>query len=89
MSEQMVIVVLIALTFAIVLVALAIPDDLSPDAESLDAIPTATVSDTNAVIDRPVAAVEDHPVRDDETGTQGVETDDARGAGVIPEEAGR
>ena len=89
MSEQLVIILLIALTFLIVLIALAIPDDPSPDAESLGASSAANVSSTSVVIDTPTD-VELEPIGyQSEIDNQGAESHDARRAAGVPEETGR
>ena len=89
MSEQLVIILLIALTFAIVLVALSIPDDPSPIAEAFDPMPAATVPRTDAGVDPPADADTARPAHVSDTRTQGAEPDDARRADVVTEEAGR
>ena len=51
MSEQLVLIVLIAITLAIVLIALAIPDEASPDDGFIETQPPVTIQRTDEVSD--------------------------------------
>ena len=88
MSEQLVLILLIALTLAIVLIALTIPDEASADSGSINADPPATISATDEVS---VYSDADHPQSAVMHVHEELEAndDDARRAADVPEEASR
>ncbi len=91
MSEQLVIILLIALTAIIVLIALAIPDDPSTTTEtteSLDMYASDSVPADAVIADESIEH-ELHPIDVSVNDEQGAVSDDARRATDVPEEAGR
>ena len=87
MSEQLVIILLIALTLVIVLIALAIPDEAAPDDGSIETDAPATIQiidEVSVYLDankrQPLALITNEE--------QGAEHDDARRAADVSEEAG-
>lgn len=88
MSEQLVIILLIALTLTIVLIALAIPDESTAVAEPLDT-ETAAVAPPENVVSAVSLGHERQPIDRTLIDEQGDDPSDARRAADIPEEAGR
>lgn len=88
MSEQLVLILLIATTLITVLIALVIPDDPSTELDHVAAYPNATIGASG----EDTFAVDDGEPRSCDaaaTEAEGAEPDDARRAVDIPEATGR